>query len=90
MLAEQRTSVSVGGIEALLYDRPEPRVTILFAMWEPLVLGHTPQPPNLWPRQVTEVTEIDSKSLCSWTSAELGVVSLLLSLSVSSSPAALL
>jgi hypothetical protein len=37
-----------------------------------------------------EVTNIDSESLCSWTSRELGVVSLLLSLSVSSSAAALL
>jgi hypothetical protein len=41
---------------------------------------------------VTEVTEVDSESLYSWTSRELGVVSLLLSLSlsVSSSAATLL
>jgi hypothetical protein len=37
-----------------------------------------------------EFTKIDSESLCSWTSGELGVVSQLLSLSVSSSAAALL
>jgi hypothetical protein len=51
-----------------LKDRPEPGVTLLSALWEPLVLWYTPQPPNLRPRQVTEVTEIDSESLYSWSS----------------------
>jgi hypothetical protein len=84
--------VSVGGIEALLKDRPEPGFTILSPMREPLLLGHTPQPSNLRPWQVTEVTEVDSEGLCSWTSGNLGVECLLLSLSlsVSSSAAALL
>jgi hypothetical protein len=39
---------------------------------------------------VTEVTKIDFESLCTWSSRLLGVESLLLSLSVSSSVAALL
>jgi hypothetical protein len=72
MLAELRPSVSVGGIEALLENRSEPGVTLLSGTWKPLVLRHTPQPPNLRPRQVTEVTEIDSESLCSWTSGSWG------------------
>jgi hypothetical protein len=37
-----------------------------------------------------EVTEVDSEGLWSWTSRDLGVECLLLSLSVSSSAAALL
>jgi hypothetical protein len=73
--------VYVGGIEALLQYRPEPRVTVLSPTWKPLLLGHTPQPPNLRPRQVTEVTTVDSEGLCSWTSGDLWVVCLLLSLS---------
>jgi hypothetical protein len=80
VLAELRPSVSVGGIEALLENRPEPGVTLLSGTGEPLVLRHTPQLPNLWPWQVTEVTEVDSEGLCSWTSGELGVECLLLSL----------
>jgi hypothetical protein len=50
-------------------------------MREPLLLGHTPQVLNLRPGQVTEVTEVDTKGLCSWTSRDLWVVCLLLSLS---------
>jgi hypothetical protein len=73
MLAELRPSVSVGGVEALLENRLEPGVTLLSSTGEPLVLWHTPQAPDLRPRQVTEVTEIDYESLCPWISGELGV-----------------
>jgi hypothetical protein len=73
--------VNVGGVEALLQYRPEPRVTVLSPTREPLLLGHTLQALNLRPRQVTEVTEVDTEGLCSWTSGDLWVVCLLLSLS---------
>jgi hypothetical protein len=64
--------MSVGGIEALLENRPEPGVTLLSGTWKPLVLRHTPQLLNLRPWQVTKVIEVDSEDLCSWTSGDLG------------------
>jgi hypothetical protein len=80
VLTQLGTPVYVGSIEALLQYRPKPRVTVLSPTREPLLLGHTPQPPNLRPWQVTEVTEVDSEGLCSWTSEDLGVMCLPLSL----------
>jgi hypothetical protein len=81
MLTQLGTPVNVGGVEALLQYRPEPRVTVLSPTREPLLLGHTLQALNLRPRQVTEVTEVDTEGLCSWTSGDLWVVCLLLLLS---------
>jgi hypothetical protein len=81
MLTQLGTPVNVGGVEALLQYRPESGVTVLSPTREPLVLRHTPQPPNLRPWQVTEVMEVDSEGICSWTFGDLWVVSLLLSLS---------
>jgi hypothetical protein len=81
VLTQLGTPAYVGSVEALLQYRPKPGVTTLSPTWEPLLLKHTPQPPNLRPWQVTEVTEVDFEGLCSWTSRDLWVVSLLLSLS---------
>jgi hypothetical protein len=58
------------------------RVTVLSATRKPLVLGYAPQPLNLWPWQVTKVTEVNAEGLYSWASGNLKVVSLLLSLSL--------
>jgi hypothetical protein len=73
VLAELGPSVSVEGIEALLKNRLEPGVTLLSGTGKPLVLWHTPQLPDLRPWQVTEVTEVDSESLCTRTFGELRV-----------------
>jgi hypothetical protein len=80
VLTQLGTPVNVGSVEALLQYGLEPGVTVLTPTREPLLLWLTPQVSNLWPRQVSEVTEVDTESLCSWTSGDLWVVCLLLSL----------
>jgi hypothetical protein len=80
VLTQLGTPVYVGCVEALLRYRPKPGVTVLSPSREPLLLRHTPQAPNLRLGQVTKVTEVDTEGLCSWTSGDLWVVSLLLSL----------
>jgi hypothetical protein len=72
--------VNVGSVEALLQYSPEPGVTILTSTWEPLLLWHTPQTPNLRPEQVPQIAEVHAESLCPWTSGNMWVMCLLLSL----------
>jgi hypothetical protein len=80
VLTQLITPVNVGGVEALLKDHPEPGVTVLTPTRKPLILRHTPQPPNLRPGQVPQIADVNTEGLYLWTSGKLWLVNLVLTL----------
>jgi hypothetical protein len=62
--------MNLGGVEALLENRPEAGVTVLSPTREPLVLGQAP-PPDLRPEHVPQIANEDTESLFPWTTRKI-------------------